>query len=122
MHEQAATVSATLALAQGTTFPFGRLSGALQAIAEQSEAQGGIVGHIKAYAETDKGFAHASCTDAALGTTSEGGDGFVLDSAAKIQLVAIVMLIDLHALEHIVADSLKSPGFILKRKSSVKMG
>lgn len=108
MHDQAATVSATIKLNEGATGKFEQLTSALQAIAERAEASGGIVGHIKGYAETGEGFAHASCTDAALGVTTQGDPALALDSSSQIQLVAIVMLVDLHDLQHIVADALES--------------
>lgn len=106
MHEQAATVSATVHVAEGHTMPFTRVVEAMGAIAERAEGAGGIVGHIKGYAETASGFAHASCTDASLGANVEGDPGLLLDSAAKAQLVAIVMLIDVPDLERIVVEAL----------------
>ena len=106
MHEQAATVSATVNLADGCTAQFSQVADALRQIAAQSEAAGGIVGHVKAFAETPQGLSHASCTDALQGVATGGDSDMALDSDSRIQLVAIVMLIELDELERIVIDAL----------------
>lgn len=107
MHDQAATVSATIKLKENAAIQFSQLASALQTIAEQADVAGGIVGHIKGYAEAGEGFVHASCTDAAQGVALQGNSDLILDANSKIQLVAIVMLLDLHDLQHIVVAALE---------------
>ena len=108
MHDQASTVSVTIKLNEGSAIEFSGIPSALQVVAERAEAAGGIIGHIKGYAETTSGFAHASCTDASQGVATQGELDLVIDVASNAQIVAIVMLIDLHELENIVIEALSS--------------
>ena len=108
MHDQAATVSATIKLDEGATMQFSQLASAMQTIADRSEEASGIVGHIKGYAGVGESFVHASCTDAAQGVTTQGDSSLALDADSTIQLVAIVMLLDLHDLQSIVTTALEA--------------
>lgn len=105
-HEQATAVSATININEGREICFARIVEAMQAIAVDAEAAGGIVGHIKGYAETSQGFAHASCTGAGLGIDVEGRPKLALSAESQVQIVAIVMLVDLEKLTCIVSSAL----------------
>jgi len=109
VHEQAATVSATISVQPGSAVTFDTLVKALQAVAQHVESAGGIVGHIKAYAKAGDSFAHASTTDARHAPSCEGDASLPLSPEAQCQLVAIALLIDLEQLEQIVVDALMGP-------------
>ncbi len=97
-HEQAATVSLNIQPVEGARFAFAQLLSAMAVIAREAEAQDGIVGHIKAFAREGDAFAHASVTASDLPLESEGDVEALFGPDATIQLVAIVLLIDQHAL------------------------
>ena len=105
-HEQASTVSATIHAQASAGKTFETLVDALQAIAQQVEAAGGIVGHIKAYARAGESFVHASSTDAQHEPACEGDACTALTPDVQCQLVAIALLIDLDQLEEIVVAAL----------------
>lgn len=92
-HEQAATVSLDIHPKAGKTVAFPDLVAAMQSIATDAEAAGGIIGHIKAYARDEQSFAHASVTAADLPPTCEGNAQASFGEGAHIQLVSIVLLI-----------------------------
>ena len=106
MHDQAATVSATVCARPEAGKTFDVLVGALQIVAQRVESAGGIVGHIKAYARSGEAFAHASVTDAQHAPASEGETALALDPNVQCQLVAIALLVDLDSLEEAVFDAL----------------
>ena len=93
MHEQAATVSIAICPDEGETLAFQTLVEAMCAIAVQAEALGGVVGHIKAFAQEGDAFAHASVTAADLAPDSAGSTSASFGAEADIQLVAIVLLV-----------------------------
>ena len=93
MHDQAATVSMALCPGEGSCIAFASLTDALQSIASQVEAKGGIVGHIKAFARQEGSFAHASVTEAGREPACEGDAACAFGSEAEIELVAIALLI-----------------------------
>ena len=104
-HEQAATVSLGIKPTEGARFRFKQLIGAMAAIAAEAESEGGIVGHIKAFAREGDAFAHASVTASDLPPESEGDVDAAFGPDAAIQLVAIVLLIDHHSLVDICKAS-----------------
>ena len=106
VHDQAATVSATIHVQSDSDVTFEVLVEALQGVAQQVESAGAIVGHIKAYARAGDAFAHASATDAQHAPACEGDAGMLLDSDTQCQLVAIALLIELDELERIVVSQL----------------
>ena len=107
VHDQAATVSATIHANPDAGKAFQALVDALRDIACKVEAAGGIVGHIKAYARTEDSFAHASVTDAQHAPACEGDLQLPLGLDVQCQLVAIALLIDLEQLERIVTDTVE---------------
>ena len=106
VHDQAATVSATVRAKAEAGKTFGALVAAQKLIAQHVESTGGIVGHIKAYVRAGESFAHASVTDAQHAPACEGDAGLVLGPDVQCQLVAIALLVDLDVLEEIVLESL----------------
>ena len=106
VHDQAATVSATICALPGSATTFEALVEALGSVAKRVESAGGIVGHIKAYARTGESFVHASATDAQHAPSCEGDARMPLKPETHCQLVAIALLIDLEQLEQIVVDAL----------------
>lgn len=106
LHDQAATVSATVRAQAEADKSFEALVAALKLIAQRVESAGGIVGHIKAYARAGESFAHASVTDAQLAPACEGDVNLVLGPDVQCQLVAIALLVDLDVLEEIVLEYL----------------
>lgn len=106
VHDQAATVSATIHAQSESSVTFDTLIMALQDIAQRVESEGAIVGHIKAYARSGESFAHASATDAQHAPACDGDSQLPLASDVQCQLVAIALLIDLPELEQIVLSAL----------------
>ena len=106
VHDQAATVSATIYAQSGPAATFEVLVEALKSVAQHVESAGGIVGHIKAYARAGDSFVHASATDAQHEPSCEGDASLPLGPEVHCQLVAIALLIDLEQLEQIVVDAL----------------
>lgn len=106
MHDQAATVSAAICPAEGEAFAFARLVDAMREIASASEAAGGIVGHVKAFAREGDAFAHASVTAAGLEPACEGDVEESFGEEADIQLVAIVLLVGQNDLIDICRNAL----------------
>jgi len=106
VHDQAATVSATIRAQSGSAATFEVLVEGLRSVAQHVESAGGIVGHIKAYARADGSFVHASATDAQHEPSCEGDASLPLGPEVCCQLVAIALLIDLGQLEQIVVDAL----------------
>ena len=94
VHDQAATVSLTAHPKEGCAIAFSDLVRIMESIARAAEEAGGIVGHIKAFAQQDGESAHASVTSADLASTVEGSSSLSFGAGATVQLVAIVLLID----------------------------
>lgn len=114
VHEQASTVSASFAVKEGQLLPFGTLVDAMGVIAEQVEAAGGIVGHIKAFGKTSDSFAHASVTAAGFDPTYEGDPSLAIGVGDDAQLVAIALFIDQDHLISIVKGMIQNPhGFCI---------
>ena len=99
-------MSATIRAQADAGKTFETLIAAMQVIAQQVEAAGGIVGHIKAYARAGESFVHASATDAQHEPACEGDAGTALTPDVQCQLVAIALLLDLDQLEESVAAAL----------------
>ena len=106
VHDQAATVSATIHANADSGMTFEALVEALQGVAQQVESAGAIVGHIKAYARSGDSFAHASATDAQHAPACEGDLQLPLTPEVQCQLVAIALLIELEELEQIVTSQI----------------
>ena len=107
-HEQAAVVSASIEPAPESELTFGVLVKAMQRVASEVEASGGVVGHIKAFARDDGDFAHASVLAADQNPESEGDLNMPLSSDADVQLAAIALLISRQELLEIVKNSIVS--------------
>lgn len=108
-HEQAATVSMVLRPSADALVPFSLIVSSMQRIAEDVEAAGGIVGHVKAFAREGSSFAHASVTAAYLEPALEGGASLGYGTQADIQLVAIALLISQDELVRVCEDALLEP-------------
>ena len=93
-HEQAATVSMNIHPKEESPITFADLVNIMQEIACASEREGGIVGHIKAFAKRGEAFARASVTAADVPPTCDGDQSLELDTSAEIQLAALVLLVD----------------------------
>lgn len=105
-HGQAATVSLTLRPAAGTAIAFGEIVAYMLRLAEKAEAEGGIVGHIKALARQDDAFAHASVTAAGIAPSLDGDTSLEYGERADIQLVAIVLLVNQDGLARMCREEL----------------
>ena len=108
MHDQAATVSMAVCPDPSQTVRFDELVSCMQTVADQAEAAGGIIGHIKAFAKQGDAFAHASITSADIDPACEGDLTIALGEEADIQLVAIVLLIEQKSLIDMCRTALQS--------------
>lgn len=105
-HEQAATVSITVHTNAGDTLAFSDIVSLMQQLAEKAEAEGGIIGHIKAFARQGDSFVHASVTAADIAPALEGDTVQCFGEDADIQIVAIVLLVDQDLLVRICEELL----------------
>lgn len=106
-HEQAATVSVAIRPKPASEAAFSGLVDAMCSIARAVESEGGIVGHIKAFAKRGDVFARASVTAADLPPVCDGDQSLPLDPSADIQFVVIALLIDEERLAAICKDILE---------------
>ena len=107
MHDQAATVSASICPDEGKELAFGALVSALRFMAARAEEAGGIVGHVKAFAKEGASFAHASVVAADAEPTLEGDPSLSFGEEADIQLVCIVLLVGQEELVSICRRALR---------------
>ena len=108
VHDQASTVSVTVEVSEGAALAFTAIIDVLCEIARNVESEGGVVGHIKAFAREGDAFAHASVTAADLPPEQEGDCARAFTHGASIQFVAIALLVDLHDLEQFVQRALEA--------------
>ena len=108
VHDDAATVSMDAHPKEGCAVTISSLVDSMQRIAQAAEGTGGIVGHIKCFAQQGAESAHASVTAADLAPTVEGDDSLSFGSMSTIQLVAIILLISQDDLLAICKDAIAS--------------